>query len=100
MTEWKPPPTNAERRKQRAAPPKRASKTPDDAFVPTSIEELTKHTKQELVQEINRLQTTVYELAVELGLARRTPSSEYRIDLHFATNMIIALKASNMMRLK
>ena len=97
---WTPPPSGAARRRERALPPTHKSVAPNDEYVPTDVETLMGHTKLELATEVNRLERTLFDCAVELGIARRTPSSEFKIDLHFVTHLMLTLAASNRMRIK
>ncbi len=85
---WTPPPKRAPQRTRVARSIMRCE------FEITSKNQLRQHTKDELVNEVHRLQTNMRELAVTCGIARRTPSSEYCFDAGFVSDMIAILKAS------
>jgi len=63
-------------------------------FDVTTKAQLKKCTKEELVGEVNRLQSHIRNVAVELGIARRTPSSEHVIDPQFVGNIIALIRAA------
>lgn len=60
----------------------------------TTKAQLKKCTKEELIDEVHRLQGITREVAVELGVARRSKSSEYTIDVHFVSNLMTLIKAA------
>ena len=63
-------------------------------FEVTAKTKLKTYTKNDLVEEVYRLQTTIRELAVIFGVARNAKSSEYTIDPHFVPNAMVILKAA------
>lgn len=72
---------------------KHVSMADDDYAIPTE-EQLASKTKTELIEEVMRLQKLVREIAVELGLARRCPSSECVIDMHFVGHIQTIVKGN------
>ena len=60
----------------------------------TTKAQLKKRTKEELVNEVYRLQTHIRGISVELGIARRTPSSEHVIRLQFIGDIIALIRAA------
>jgi len=50
-------------------------------------DDLAKRTKEELLDEVIRLQSVLWEILVELGIARRTPHSECCFDVGFVANV-------------
>ena len=63
-------------------------------FEVSSTSQLVKCNKVELVNEVIRLQNTVREVAVELGIARNTLTSGYKIGMHFASAITNLVRAS------
>ena len=63
-------------------------------FEVSTVSELIGHTKVELINEVVRLQNVVREVAVELGIARSSPTSEYKIGLHFAASIVNLVKSA------
>lgn len=63
-------------------------------FEVTTKAKLKSHSKEALIEEVQRLQTAIREVAIELGIARRAKSSEYAIAIHFAGNIIALIKAA------
>ena len=61
-------------------------------FEVASKARLNKYTKEKLVDEVYRLQTTVRNVAVELGLVHRTKNSELTIDFFFVSDIIGLIK--------
>ncbi len=60
----------------------------------TTKAQLRARTKEELIVEVHRLQTLTHEVAIELGIERRTKSSELTIDPQFVGNIMALIKAS------
>lgn len=54
---------------------------------------LATHSKAELVDEVVRLQELVRGVAVELGMARRSKSSELTIEVQFVAHIMALVKA-------
>ena len=50
--------------------------------------------KEDLVDEVVRLQTLQRAIAVELGICQRSKSGEYGIDRYYVSNIIALIKAS------
>lgn len=88
MSGWAPVPGKDPSRKRDARPETHRE------FEVTTKAQLKSRTKDELVEEVHRLQTNMREIAIEMGIARRSKGSEYTIDPHFCGNVISILKAS------
>jgi len=61
-------------------------------FEITPKSKLNAHTKSDLVNEVHRLQTLMREIAVEVGIARRSKGGEYTIARNFISNIIKLLR--------
>jgi len=65
-----------------------------------TVKDLQKYSTEELIEEIIRLQRCIRQALIFAGKRKETPSSEYRISMHFLSEILQSLELAEQGNLK